>query len=76
MGNAIGECPVVDWPSAMKPTFRVERTALCPFCGQPVERATGDVFLTLKRANDCLVYWKIHEKCFIERITANAAEQL
>lgn len=60
----------------MKKPFRVERTRLCPFCGKPVKEAAGRASLTLKRATDCFVYWKIHEQCLIERITAEAAERL
>ena len=60
----------------MNKPLRVERTLLCPFCGQPVEPAEGRVSLTLKRANDCLVHWKIHEQCFVDRITTAAAERL
>ena len=58
-----------------KPT-RVERTVLCPFCGEPVEPLGARVSLTLKRADDCLVHWKIHEQCFLDRVTAAAAERL
>lgn len=60
----------------MNPSFRVERIVLCPFCGKPVEEAGGRAALTLKRGDGCLVHWKIHEQCFVERITATAAERL
>jgi len=32
--------------------------------------------LTLKRVDGCLVHWKIHEPCVLERITAVVAERL
>lgn len=59
----------------MNTSFRVERTVLCPFCGEPVDGPADRASLTLKRTNDCLVHWKIHERCFIERITAAAAAE-
>lgn len=60
----------------MTQSLRVERTVLCPFCGQPVDATGPRVSLTLKRANDCLVHWKIHEQCFVDRITPDAAERM
>lgn len=62
--------------SPMDTPLRVERIALCPFCGQPVEPLGPRVSLTLKRANDCLVHWRIHEQCFVDRITPDAAERM
>jgi hypothetical protein len=60
----------------MNKSIRAERTVLCPFCGKPVEEAAGRASLTLKRSIDCLVHWKIHEQCFLDRVTAEAAERL
>jgi hypothetical protein len=59
----------------MSTSFRVERIVLCPFCGEPVDGPADRASLTLKRANGCLVHWKIHERCFVERITEVAAEE-
>lgn len=59
----------------MNTSFPVECLVLCPFCGEPVEGLADRASLTLKRANDCLVHWKIHERCFVARITAAAAEE-
>lgn len=64
----------LDWH--MDTAFRVERILLCPFCGEPVAGPADRASLTLKRANDCLVHWKIHGRCFVERIAAAAAERL
>jgi hypothetical protein len=60
----------------MTQPIRVERTDLCPFCGQPVESADGRASLTLKRADGCLVHWKIHEQCFAGCVTSAATERL
>ena len=60
----------------MNTSFRVERIELCPFCGEPVDALAGRASITLKRPNDSLVHWKIHERCFIDRITEAAAERL
>ena len=67
---------VVSLDSHMATSFRVERILLCPFCGEPVAGPADRASLTLKRANDCLVHWTIHERCFVERIAAAAAERL
>jgi len=59
----------------MKDSIRVERIVLCPFCGEPINGMAARASLTLKRANGCLVHWRIHERCFVERITEAAAEE-
>jgi hypothetical protein len=55
---------------------RIQHVVLCPFCGKTIEPLGPRVSLTLKRANDCLVHWKIHEQCFVDRITPAAAKRL
>ncbi|HEX5972684.1 MAG TPA: hypothetical protein VFY85_12210 [Gemmatimonadaceae bacterium] len=57
----------------MKSTFRAERIVLCPFCGDRVDTAAAHASLTLKRTDGVLVHWRIHEQCFVDRITEEAA---
>ena len=59
----------------MPASSRVQHVVECPFCGEAIDATAARVSLTLKRANDCFVYWKIHEQCLIDRITERAKER-